>query len=169
MAVAFGVATPVLIPFAWNGYSGRRVRGDMTALADEMARFESSIGVPMRDFYIPYGSSSPAQWYTLMARRHPHEYDDPREALGAIAVACRAHAQLNDRAVMRGRPMTMDDYLAPGRRGSASRTSCSTAASRPTARRRSSSRRPTARAASGRSPSSSRAWPKAIRIRPTTS
>ncbi len=112
MAVAFGVAKAVLIPFGWNGYSGRRVRGDMSALADELRRFESSIGVPVRDFYIPYGSSSPAQWYTLMARRHLHQHDTPREALGAIAVACRAHAQLNERAVMRGRPMTMDDYLA---------------------------------------------------------
>ena len=112
MAVAFGVATHVLVPFAWNGFSGRRVRGDMTALAAELARFESSVGVPIRDFYIPYGSSSPAQWYTLLAQRHALEYGDHREALGAIAVACRKHAQLNDRAVMRGRPMTMDDYLA---------------------------------------------------------
>jgi acetyl-CoA acetyltransferase len=111
-AVAFGLASTVLIPFAWNGFSGRRVRGDMTALAQELARFEASVGIAVRDFYIPYGSSSPAQWYTLMAQRHLQQYGTPREALGAIAVACRAHAQLNDRAVMRGKPMTMDDYLA---------------------------------------------------------
>ena len=29
-----------------------------------------------------------------------------------IALACREHAHLNDKALMRGRPMTLDDYLA---------------------------------------------------------
>ncbi len=112
MAVALGVATHVLIPFGWNGFSGRRMRGDLAEVAKEMARFESTVGSAIRDFYVPMGTASPAQWYTLMARRWMHEHGDCRAALGAIAVACRKHAQLNDRAVMRGRPMTYDDYLA---------------------------------------------------------
>jgi acetyl-CoA acetyltransferase len=112
MAVAHGVAGHVLVPTGWNGYSGRRVRGDLTQLAAEMAKFESTMGSAIRDYYVPFGSCSPAQWYTLIARRHMHEYGTPPEALGAIAVACRKHAQLNERAVMRGRPMTLEDYLA---------------------------------------------------------
>jgi acetyl-CoA acetyltransferase len=39
------------------------------------------------------------------------EYGTTREHLGAIAVTFRANAQQNPGAVMRGRTMTMDDYL----------------------------------------------------------
>jgi acetyl-CoA acetyltransferase len=41
-----------------------------------------------------------------------HEFGTTPEQLGAIALAMRKHAQLNDKAVMRGRDMTMEDYLA---------------------------------------------------------
>ena len=34
------------------------------------------------------------------------------EAKKSVAVAMRKHAQLNDNAVMRGKPMTIEDYLA---------------------------------------------------------
>jgi acetyl-CoA acetyltransferase len=41
-----------------------------------------------------------------------HEFGTTAEQLGAIAVAMRKHAQLNPAAVMAGRPMTLDDYMA---------------------------------------------------------
>jgi acetyl-CoA acetyltransferase len=47
-----------------------------------------------------------------MAKRHMYEFGTTREQMGAVAVAMRKHAQLNPNAVMRGRPMTMADYLA---------------------------------------------------------
>jgi len=47
-----------------------------------------------------------------MARRHMHCFGTTAEQLGAIAVAMRKHAQLNPNAVMHGKPMTIDDYLA---------------------------------------------------------
>jgi acetyl-CoA acetyltransferase len=45
-------------------------------------------------------------------RRHMIEFGTTAEQFGAIAVACRRHANLNPDAVMHGRPMTIDDYLA---------------------------------------------------------
>lgn len=65
-----------------------------------------------RDFYIPYGLFAPAQWYSLMARRHMHEFGTSAEQLGAVAIAMRKHAQLNPAALMRDRPLTMEEYLA---------------------------------------------------------
>lgn len=107
MAVITGVANYVLIPAGWNGYSGRRVREIVTQ--DQAAM---SGGLVARDFYIPYGMTAPLQWFSLMARRHMHEFGTKPEHLGAIAVAMRKHAQLNPKAVMRGRPMTIEDYMA---------------------------------------------------------
>jgi acetyl-CoA acetyltransferase len=107
MAVATGVAQYVLIPAGWNGYSGRRAA---LAVADDVSSIPG--GAIARDYYLPFGLTAPAQWYALMARRHMHCFGTTAEQLGAIAVAMRKHAQLNPNAVMRGRPLTMEDYLA---------------------------------------------------------
>jgi len=97
----------VLVPAGWNGYSGRRA-------AQTVQEQASSIpgGAIARDFYLPFGLTAPPQWYALMARRHMHLYGTKPEQLGAIALAMRKHAQLNPNAVMNGKPMSIDDYLA---------------------------------------------------------
>ena len=46
----------------------------------------------------------------LAARRHMHLYGTKSEHFGAISVACRTHAQTNPNAVMRGRPITLEDH-----------------------------------------------------------
>jgi acetyl-CoA acetyltransferase len=97
----------VLIPAGWNGYSGRRARETVATDASSLPG-----GAIARDYYIPHGLTAPPQWYSLMARRHMHEFGTREEQLGAIAVAMRRHAQLNPRAVMHGRPLTLEDYLA---------------------------------------------------------
>ncbi len=107
MAVTSGAADYVLIPAGWNSYSGRRAQE--TVVADVSAMPGGAIA---RDYYVPYGLTAPAQWYSLIARRHMHEFGTTAEQLGAIAVAMRKHAQLNPRAVMRGRSMAIEDYLA---------------------------------------------------------
>ncbi|HET9475930.1 MAG TPA: thiolase family protein [Dehalococcoidia bacterium] len=102
MAIAAGVATNVLIPAGFKFYSSRRAQ-DPSAMP---------MAWVARDYYIPYGLFAPAQWYSLMARRHMHEYGTSAEQLGAVAIAMRKHAQLNPAALMHDRPLTMDEYLA---------------------------------------------------------
>ncbi len=107
MAVTSGLAEHVLVPGGWRGYSGRRVREVVVADATVM-----SGGQTARDYYFPYGLTAPPQWFSFLARLHMNEFGTRSEHLGAVALACRTHAQLNPGAVMRGKPITMADYLA---------------------------------------------------------
>ncbi len=107
MAVTSGYADYALVVTGWNGYSATRTRN---VLASNTSVIPG--GDIARDYYMPYGLTVPAQWYALIARRHMHEFGTTAEQLGAIALAMRRHAQLNGRAVMRERAMTIEDYLA---------------------------------------------------------
>jgi acetyl-CoA acetyltransferase len=106
MAIAAGQARHVLIAYGINGYSGRRAR-EVIDIADQFA-----FGATLRDYYLPFGAGAPPQWYALLARLHQERYGSGVEALGAVALACRRHAQLNPRAVMYGRELTYEEYLA---------------------------------------------------------
>ena len=112
MAVASGIATNVLCVAGWNGYSALRL-STLGKAADAAAGSPvpmASMISKLRDFEMPYGIFVPAQWYAPMAMRHMHEYGTTSRQMGAVAVACRKHAQLNDRAIMRGKPMTIEDH-----------------------------------------------------------
>ncbi|MHB8594296.1 MAG: beta-ketoacyl-[acyl-carrier-protein] synthase family protein, partial [Acidimicrobiales bacterium] len=61
---------------------------------------------------MPFGMFGPPIAYAMVMQRHMHRYGTTAEHMGAVAVTTRAHAARNPRAVMGGRPMTMDDYLA---------------------------------------------------------
>lgn len=110
MAVATGVATNVLCLAGWNGYSAIRLSGLGQAQASGAGVPMTSMFAKLRDFEMPYGVFVPAQWYAPMAMRHMHEYGTTSRQLGSVAVACRKHAQLNEKAIMRGRPMTIEDH-----------------------------------------------------------
>jgi acetyl-CoA acetyltransferase len=111
LAVAYGVAKHVLIPFGWKGYSSARVRSLGSKEGDGIGGALGSLMNTINEYYLPYGASVPVQWYAWLATRHKELYQVPDEATGAVALASRKHAQLNDKAYMRGRPLTMDDYL----------------------------------------------------------
>jgi acetyl-CoA acetyltransferase len=59
-------------------------------------------------YMAPFGLMSPGQMVALTFRRHMHQYNTPAEVLGHVAVAFRAHAQRNPRAVQHGRPLTLE-------------------------------------------------------------
>ncbi|HBZ69280.1 MAG TPA: hypothetical protein DEP35_05880 [Deltaproteobacteria bacterium] len=63
-------------------------------------------------FALPYGLAMAAAAYALPTRRHMHLYGTTGEQLGRIAVTFREHASRNPRAVMGGRPMTLEDHQA---------------------------------------------------------
>ncbi|MHB1910882.1 MAG: thiolase C-terminal domain-containing protein [Acidimicrobiales bacterium] len=110
LAISSGLARNVLVTLGWNGYSALRPKPGFRPSSRRMATGAFSSITP--DFYAPYGIRSPAQIYSLYLQRYKQLYQVPDEAAGAVAVACRRHAQLNEKALMRGRPMTMEDYLA---------------------------------------------------------
>jgi acetyl-CoA acetyltransferase len=103
MAVATGMANYVVAFRAMNERSGRGTNRFGRAVVRD--------GAPgSRGYVEPYGLFSPAQSVALEARRHMHLYGTKVEHFGAIAFACRHHAQTNPNAVMRGRPFTIEDH-----------------------------------------------------------
>jgi len=111
LAVSCGIAKHVLVPFGWKGYSSARVRNLGSGKGNDISNALASLMTTIDEYYLPFGASVPVQWYAWIATRHKEMYGIPDEATGAVAVASRKHAQLNDRAFMRGRPLTMEDYL----------------------------------------------------------
>lgn len=66
---------------------------------------------PQADLTAPFGLFAPPQMFALIARRYMHETGATSEQLGAVAVAFRAHAMRNPRAVMR-KPLNLEMHQA---------------------------------------------------------
>jgi acetyl-CoA acetyltransferase len=110
LAVASGVARNVLVVVGWNGFSAFRPKPG--ARRPKLGFAATAAADQILDFYAPYGALLPAQIYAWICMRHKHVYGIPDEATGRIALACRKHAQLNPKALMRGKTLSMDEYLA---------------------------------------------------------
>lgn len=112
MAINSGVADYVLVPVGWNGYSETR----LSAAASKEVQQLMATAIPgsqiRRDFEAPYGYLVPGQWYSILFSRWMHECNIKLDTLpfAPIALAMRKHAQLNERAYFRGRPLTLQEY-----------------------------------------------------------
>jgi len=110
LAVTNGLANNVLVVVGWNGYSAFRPREGIPR--PRRGLDAGAVGDVVVDFYLPYGARAAVQFYAWIATRHKLLYGTEDTDTGDIAVTFRAHAQHNDKALMRGKPLTMDDYLA---------------------------------------------------------
>ncbi len=88
------------------------------AWASEREQMEGGPGAfhaaePMKAvFELPFGWFPQPVYFATIARRHMHEYGTTLEQLGAIAVACRRHANLTPGALMHDKPLDLEGYLA---------------------------------------------------------
>jgi acetyl-CoA acetyltransferase len=104
-AIADGKATHVLnvFPVAWATQ-----RGSMTG-----GPGETHAAQPLKqNLEVPFGFFPQPVYFATIMRRHMLEFGTSEEQFGAIAVSSRRHANLNPDAVMRDKPMTLDDYFA---------------------------------------------------------
>jgi acetyl-CoA acetyltransferase len=98
LAIAHGLCNVALITHGESGKS--RVGMPPMRSGGLRAQFEE-----------PYGIPSPAGSYALACSRHMYQYGTTKEQLAEIAVATRAWAALNPKALMRD-PITVDDVLS---------------------------------------------------------
>ena len=109
LAVAAGVANYVVVATGQRGYSGLRIGEGDSGILDLNNEF-----MPNNEYRdnieYPYGVSVPLHYYSLHANRWFYEYNADPIGMQIVAMTCREHAQLNDKAYMKGRPMTEDDY-----------------------------------------------------------
>lgn len=103
MAVVAGAARHVLMYRAIKGSSGVRKAARPSFLPGQKHRTQLE--------YV-HGWNVPAQRYAVLAQRYRQEYGLDREVLGEIALAARAHANLNPNAQMHDRSLSMEQYLS---------------------------------------------------------
>ena len=83
-------------------WRGRRSAGEMVGGPGEAHAQE----LFKQNLEVPFGWFPQPVYFATIARRHMHEFGTTQEQLGAIAVACRRHANLTPGAVMHDKPLT---------------------------------------------------------------
>lgn len=108
LAIRRGDAKTIVNVFAvdWASKRGEMVGGPGQFHAQEL--FKQNLEVPFGWFPQPV-------YFASIARRHMAEFGTTEEQLGAIAVACRRHANLTPLAVLREKPLSMEEYLSSPR------------------------------------------------------
>ena len=101
MMVASGECKCVVAYRSMNERSGHRYGSP-----EIPASFEWIYGL-----HAPYGLLVPGEWVAMHARRRMIEFGETREQWANIPLTCRAHANLNPKAIFHEKKMTLEDYL----------------------------------------------------------
>jgi len=109
-AVTSGLATCVLVVVGWNGYSAFRPREGVRP--PRRGLDGGAVANTAIDFHVPYGWRTAPQFYGPLLMHYVKTFGIDERDAAEVAMTCRAHAQHNDLAVMRGRELTLDEYLA---------------------------------------------------------
>jgi acetyl-CoA acetyltransferase len=114
-AIASGMAHTVVVYRSLNERSGVRFgRAERHLRAGSEVTLAPGDRTPMGAFSGPYGLLAPGQCMALWARRYMHEYGVSgsrfEEILGTIAITQRTYANANPNAMMRDRPLTLEQY-----------------------------------------------------------
>jgi acetyl-CoA acetyltransferase len=104
-AMAEGRASVIVNAFAvaWATQRGQMTGGPGQTHAEELHKGQLEV---------PFGWFPQPVYFATIARRHMHEYGTTEDQLGAVAVTLRAHANRHPTAVMRDKPLSLDDYRA---------------------------------------------------------
>jgi acetyl-CoA acetyltransferase len=92
-----------VFPVAWATQRGSMTGGPGEVHATQAAK---------QNLEVPFGWFPQPVYFATIMRRHMLEFGTSEAQFGAVAVACRRHANLNPGAVMHDKKMTLDDYLA---------------------------------------------------------
>jgi len=104
-----GICDTALIYRSMNGRSGKRM-----GMGDENPwdlHGVMEMLIPGGSFVVPYGITTPAQQFAMVAARHMWETGTTEEHLGHVCITFYDHAQLNPKALLYGKPLTMEKYL----------------------------------------------------------
>ncbi len=104
-ALASGEAKVIVNAFSVAWATQRKAGEGDPGMFHAAERFKANLELPFGWFPQPV-------YFATIARRHMHAYGTTPEQLGAIAVACRRHANLHPGAVMHDKTLSLDDYLA---------------------------------------------------------
>jgi acetyl-CoA acetyltransferase len=97
----------VLIFRSMNGRSGHR-KGSIVADVGGVNEFFH----PGSNFLAPYGLTTAGQMFGMVANRHMWETGTTEEHLGHVCVSFYEHAQRNPTALLQGKPLDLERYLA---------------------------------------------------------